>query len=140
AALDLSLVDGRFAPDVLETVVRTAVAAWVEAIDGADDALDAVASPEAVAALLYGGDASRRTRTVLRVARVERVTIVSLDKDATPARMAVEIAARGRRYVEDRDTTDVVSGSKDRETSFAMRWTFALDDSDTTPWRLVAAS
>jgi len=62
AALDLSLVDGRFAPDVLETCARRAVAAWAEAVDGPDDALAAVASPAAVAELLYpsGGDPIRR--------------------------------------------------------------------------------
>ena len=32
AALDLSLVDGRFAPDLLATEVKRAVAAWAGAI------------------------------------------------------------------------------------------------------------
>ena len=36
AALDLSLADGRFAPDVLEVAARRAVAAWAEAVDGDD--------------------------------------------------------------------------------------------------------
>jgi len=39
AALDLSLADGRFAPDVLEVAARRAVAAWAEAVDGDDSAL-----------------------------------------------------------------------------------------------------
>src|SRR5205823_14223228 len=39
AALDLSLADGRFAPDVLEAAARAAVTAWTEAVDGEDDAL-----------------------------------------------------------------------------------------------------
>ena len=38
AALDLSLADGRFAPDVLEVAARRAVAAWAEAVDGNDAA------------------------------------------------------------------------------------------------------
>ena len=33
-------------------------AAWAEAVDGDDAALEAVASPEAVGELLYGGDAT----------------------------------------------------------------------------------
>ena len=37
-ALDLSLADARFAPDVLEAAARRAVAAWAEAVDGDDDA------------------------------------------------------------------------------------------------------
>ena len=36
AALDLSLADGRFAPDVLEVAARRAVAAWADAVDGSD--------------------------------------------------------------------------------------------------------
>ena len=39
--------------------------------------------------------------------------------------MGVELG--GSRYVEDRDTTTVVSGSKDRATTFTERWTLALD-------------
>ena len=65
-ALDLSLADARFAPDVLEAAARRAVAAWAEAVDGDDAALEAVASPEAVLELLYGGDESRKTRVVVR--------------------------------------------------------------------------
>ena len=59
-ALDLSLADARFAPDVLEAAARRAVEAWAEAVDGDDAALERVASPEAVAGLLYGGDSTRR--------------------------------------------------------------------------------
>ena len=39
AANDLSLADGRFAPDVLEVAARRAVSAWAQAIDGADTEL-----------------------------------------------------------------------------------------------------
>ena len=136
AALDLSLVDGRFATDVLETAARRAAEAWVEAVDGDDAALHALAAPEAVATLLHGGDTSGRTRVVVRGARVERLDIVALDAQAQPARMTLELRARGRRYVEDRDTTDVLEGSKESERAFSQRWTFVLGDEATTPWRV----
>jgi predicted lipid-binding transport protein (Tim44 family) len=71
-ALDLSLADARFAPDVLEAAARRAVAAWAEAVDGDDAALLEVATPEAVSELLYGGDESRKTRVVVRGPRVRR--------------------------------------------------------------------
>ena len=74
-ALDLSVADGRFAPDVLEAAARRAVAAWAEAVDGDDAALEAVASPDAVGELLYGGDATRKTRLVVRGPRVKRIRI-----------------------------------------------------------------
>ena len=70
-ALDLSLADARFAPDVLEAAARRAVEAWSEAVDGDDAALERIASPEAVAGLLYAGDVTRATRLVVRGAARE---------------------------------------------------------------------
>jgi len=138
AALDLSLVDGRFGPDVLETCAKRAVEAWAEAIDGEDAALLAVASPAAVAELLYprGGTTLRR---VVRGPRVEKMTLVRLNAEATPPAMEVELALSGRRYVEDRDTTDVVEGSRERAARWTERWTFALGTGD-IPWTIAASA
>ena len=136
-ALDLSLADARFGPDVLEVAAREAASAWAEAVDGDDGPLERVASPEAVQALLYAGDASRATRLVVRGPRIESVHIEALTPSPEPATMTVTLKVRGRRYVENRDTTDVVSGSKDRESAWAERWTMALDGTDETPWRVV---
>ena len=94
-ALDLSLADARFMPALLEAAARRAVAAWAEAVDGSDEALLAVASPEAVQALLYGGDASRRTRLVVRGARVRRIEIAAIQVEREPATMTRR--GRGRR-------------------------------------------
>ena len=139
-ALDLSLADARFMPALLEAAARRAVAAWTEAVDGSDDALLAVASPEAVQALLYGADASRRTRLVVRGARVRRIEIASLQVERDPATMTLVVEVGGRRYVEDRDTAAVLSGSKDSATTFTETWTLALDGPDDAPWRLVATA
>ena len=136
-ALDLSLADARFAPDVLEVAARRAAEGWAEAVDGEDDALLAVADPQAVDALLYGNDASRRTRLVVRGPNVTGVRIERIDASSEPAQMHVAVAVKGRRYVEDRDTAAVVSGSRERETSFTERWTLALTGDDQQPWRLV---
>jgi predicted lipid-binding transport protein (Tim44 family) len=138
-ALDLSVADGRFAPDVLEAAARRAVAAWAEAVDGDDAALEAVASPDAVGELLYGGDATRKTRLVVRGPRVKRIQIDGVQVDPVPATMTVQVELGGSRYVEDRDTTTVVSGSKDRATTFTERWTLALDGPPDAPWRIVTA-
>ncbi len=83
AALDLALADGRFAPDVLEVATRRAVQAWAEAIDGEDDTLEALADRDAIDALLYGGDASGRTR-----GRARRARRGADDRRAGPARHA----------------------------------------------------
>jgi predicted lipid-binding transport protein (Tim44 family) len=133
AALDLSLVDGRFAPDVLETSARRAVAAWAEAVDGPDDALAALAQPTAVSELLYptGDDSVRR---VVRGPRLQRMTLVQLDNATSPPRMVVELELTGRRYLENRDTVALVEGSRDVETRWTERWTFALAGDATAPW------
>jgi predicted lipid-binding transport protein (Tim44 family) len=139
-ALDLSLVDERFAPHVLEAAARTAMSAWAEAVDGDDAKLRALAGDEAVHALLYGGDAQARTRLVVRGPRLNALRIAALDPDAEPATLTVEADVTGRRYVEDRDTLELVSGSRDSETSFTERWTLRLDGTGEVPWRIAAAA
>jgi predicted lipid-binding transport protein (Tim44 family) len=135
-ALDLSVVDGRFAPAVLEAAARRAVEAWAEAVDGADAALERAATPEAAHALLYprGED----TRLVVRGPRLQELRIAGLDADART--FTVEAELTGRRYLEDRDTAAVLEGSKDRATTFTERWTLALGDDPATPWRIVATA
>lgn len=137
AALDLSLADPRFAPDVLEAAARRAVAAWAEAVDGPNDQLLELASPAAVRELLHPGDPSERTRLVVRGPRIRHVRVTGIDAAATPPTMTIDVAVSGRRYVEDRDTAAMVSGSQSTERTFTERWTLALDGPDSQPWRIV---
>ncbi|MSX11116.1 MAG: hypothetical protein F2811_01055 [Actinobacteria bacterium] len=139
-AMDLSLVDGRFAPDVLAAAARRAVAAWAEAVDGPDAALEAIASPEAIEQLLYPSADGHNARLVVRGPRIESITIERLVAEPAPARMTVALKVRGRRYLENRDTAAVLAGDKDREVKFSESWTLALDGSDDAPWRLVDAT
>jgi predicted lipid-binding transport protein (Tim44 family) len=138
AALDLALADGRFDPDLIEASVRRVVEAWAQAVDGDDAALDAAARPAAVVELLHPGDPSRQTRLVVRGPRVDALQIVARDAGAEPATIAVELRVAGRRYVEDRDTAAVVSGSRDREDEWTEHWTLALDGERDWPWRIAA--
>jgi predicted lipid-binding transport protein (Tim44 family) len=140
AALDLSLADPRFTPDVLEAEVRRIVEAWAEAVDGEDTALARLASPRALEQLLYRGDGRARTRLVVRGPRIKRITIAALDAKADPATMTVEVELGGKRYVEDRDTASVLSGSKTETAVFTERWTLALDGPEAQPWRIVAVA
>lgn len=134
AALDLSLADGRFAPDVLEVTARRAVTAWAEAVDGDDARLRSLAHGQAVRELLHPGDPSGRTRVVVRGPGVKRIRIIGLDAGAHPPTMSVEVEIEGRRYIEDRDTTAVLAGSQSHATKFTERWTFALDGDARQPW------
>ncbi len=136
AANDLSLADGRFAPDVLEIAARRAVQAWAEAVDGADTKLRKIATPAAAKELLYAGDPSGRTRLVVRGPVVNRIRIIGLDAGAEPPTMTVQVDLTGRRYLEDRDTTAVLAGSRSRASSFTERWVMTLDGDQSQPWRI----
>jgi predicted lipid-binding transport protein (Tim44 family) len=137
-ALDLSLADARFGPDLLEAAARRAVEGWAEAVDGGDVPLERVASREAVDELLYAGDSSRRTRLVVRGPGVRQIRILAVDVTAEPATMTVQVDLVGRRYVEDRDTAAVLSGSKEVAIKFSESWLLALACPDDAPWQLVA--
>jgi predicted lipid-binding transport protein (Tim44 family) len=50
--------------------------------------------------------------------------------------MTIDVGIRGRRYVQDRNTTQILSGSSTRVTSFTERWTLALTDDPQQPWRI----
>ena len=134
---DLSLADPRFNQEVLEVAVRKVVEGWAEAVDGSDAPLEAVASPEAVTALLYPGDPSKTTRLVVRGPRIGKILISKLDASSDPATLTLTIDVNGRRYLENRDTAAVVSGSKDLPSTFTESWQLALDGPDSAPWRLV---
>jgi predicted lipid-binding transport protein (Tim44 family) len=140
AALDLSLVDGRFAPDLLAAEVKRAVAAWAGAVDGDRAELAELTSPAALRELLHPGDPAEQTRLVVRGPQVRDLRILALDAQKTPAEMTVELEVHGCRYIEDRDTTAVVSGSAHTPSVFREHWSLALDGDDTHPWRIVSAA
>jgi predicted lipid-binding transport protein (Tim44 family) len=138
AALDLSLVDGRFALDVLATAVGEIVDAWARAIDGPDDALTAWTTPQALTALLYP-TAGGRHRLVIRGLQVTDVTISDVSA-GPPAEIRLRLVADGVQYIEDRATTEVVAGSRRRRTRTEQRWTLRLTDDPQRPWRVVDAA
>jgi hypothetical protein len=138
AALDLSVADGRFAPDVLEIAARRALAAWAEAVDGGANKLSAIADPKAIQSLLHPGDPTGATRLVVRGPHAKRMRVVGLDPSITPPTMSVEVDVEGCRYLEDRDTGAVLAGSRTRTCEFTEHWTFALDGDEAQPWRIAA--
>ncbi len=138
AANDLSLADGRFAPDVLEVAARRAVQAWVEAVDGSDATLRELAEPDALQALLHPD--GPRSRLVVRGLAIGQIRITALDPAALPPALALELELSGRRYLEDRDTTAVLAGDPNREVRFAEHWTLTLNGDEAQPWRLASAA
>ena len=140
AALDLSLADGRFAPDVLEVAARRAVAAWAEAVDGDDKALNEIADREAADQMLHPGDPGHTTRLVIRGPTIKQIRITGLDAAATPPLMEIDVEIEGRRYIEDRDTAALIAGNRSKATSFTEHWTLALSGDGKQPWRITRAA
>jgi predicted lipid-binding transport protein (Tim44 family) len=138
AANDLSLADGRFAPDVLEIAARRAVAAWAEAVDGDRAALESISDDGVVQELLHPGDPSGKTRLVIRGPEAKEIRITGLDAQADPPTMSLEVRLAGCRYIEDRDTTAVVSGSPSAPAHFTEHWTMGLTGDKEQPWRIVS--
>jgi predicted lipid-binding transport protein (Tim44 family) len=137
AALDLSLVDGRFAPDVLATAVREVIEAWAQAVDGPDESLAICTTPRALRALQYP-TGSRRARLVIRGADVQETTIVEV-RPGPPAEVRLELRVGGVQYVQDRDTTEVLAGTARRRTTTRQLWTLRLTDDPRRPWVVVDA-
>ncbi len=137
AVLDLSLVDSRFSPVVLQAAVRELIAAWVEGIDGNDKSLRDVASPTAVQTLLFDGRGRRRTRRIVRDVRLERLRIVRFDADADPPRLWLQLGLHGtQRWTEERTMERV----RERERAFETSWQLELGGPPHAPWRLVSTS
>ncbi|WP_217914335.1 TIM44-like domain-containing protein [Miltoncostaea marina] len=137
-ARDLSLVDQRFDPDVIEATVRRGVAAWAEAVDGDDAAFARIARPGLLTDLLHPTAPAPDGRLVVRAPEVLSVTLVDVDADAVPPTVAVRMRIEGVRYIEDRATLTLIAGSRDRRVRFDGTWTLALDGPDDAPWRIAA--
>jgi predicted lipid-binding transport protein (Tim44 family) len=138
AANDLSLADGRFAPDVLEVAARRVVQGWVDAVDGSDEPLERVADRDAVASLLHPDGPN--SRQVVRGLQIERIRIATLDAAATPPSMTLELELAGRRYLEDRDTAGVLAGDQSRVVRFTEHWTLTLSGDASEPWKLASTA
>jgi len=140
AANDLSLADARFAPDILEVTARRAVDAWAKAIDGDRRDLEHISDRLVVGELLHPDDPIGKTRVVVRGPQVRKIRIVSLDSKSDPPAMHLEIELEGRRYIEDRDTRAVVSGTRAHRARFTEHWTMGLSDDEHHPWRIVSVA
>lgn len=138
AALDLSLIDGRLAPDVIATAVTEVIAAWADAIDGPDEPLAAWTTRRSLQALLYPIGSSR-SRLVIRGAQLQEATIVEVIR-GPPTQVRLELAIRGVQYVEDRDTAEIVLGTARRPTTTRQRWILQLVDDPRRPWIVVDAA
>ena len=133
--LDLSVVDGRFAPDVIAACVCEIARAWEAASTGSDPkSLEPWATPRAIDQLLRPTpNGLRRVRNL----QTRHVRITTLTADAEPATIDVSAGLQGKRWLATH-RGGRISGSRTRRRDFTEHWTLRLDPSAATPWRLIA--
>jgi hypothetical protein len=132
--LDLSVVDGRYAPDVISACVCEIARAW-EAATAAGDRklLEPWCTPEAATQLFH--PTPHGLRRVLNL-ETRRVHVDQLRSDVEPPTLGVTLELSGQRWL----TTSYgmkLSGSRRRHRDFTEHWTLRSDPSTSCPWRLV---
>jgi hypothetical protein len=137
--LDLSLVDGRFAPDAIAACVGEIARAWEAATeDGERAGLGRWSAPDVVDDLCHPTpNGVRRVRNLA----VEQVRIAALDAAHEPPRVELEAHLHGLRWLADLHGSHTpISGTDRHARSFTERWTLELGAAGdgAAPWRLVA--
>jgi predicted lipid-binding transport protein (Tim44 family) len=105
-------------------------------VDGDDAAFAHLARPRLLEELLHPPSDGRRLRLVVRAPEILSTRLTAVDPHADPPTATVRMELRGVRYVEDRDTLDVVAGSRGGATRFDGTWTLALEGPPDAPWRI----
>jgi hypothetical protein len=132
--LDLSLVDGRFAPDAIAACVCEIARVWESATFARDRrVLERWCTPEAATQLFH--PTPHGLRRVLNL-ETRRVQINALHPDPEPPTVSVTLELHGQRWLAT-DRGGKISGSRTRQREFTEHWTLRLDPSTESPWRLI---
>jgi hypothetical protein len=131
--LDLSVVDGRYAPAVIAACVCEIARVWESATSVRDrKLLEPWCTTEAATQLIH--PTPHGLRRVLNL-ETRRVQIDTLHADSDPPMVRVTVQLHGQRWLAT-DHGSRLSGSRSRHRDFAEHWTLRLDPSTTCPWRL----
>jgi hypothetical protein len=134
--LDLSVVDGHFAPALIQGVLEHLVEAWEEATLGSQQPLSNLTTPHARSVLLHP-DPDQRSTLVLRDARLKGWKPVRIASDA---RVDVELVVSCVRRLVGRDGGDPIAGSTEVRHEIQLSWTLEATNQRTRPWRLADTS
>lgn len=118
---DLSNIDDRFEPLLIEAAVRHIVEAWEQSSGGSDAPLLAVASGAGAHALTFPPRHPGRRR--VRDARVQRWEVTRLDAGAAPPQVDVRVRVRAAA-----GTDEQVNAGEDRARRLELVWTLELDE------------
>jgi hypothetical protein len=133
--LDLSLLDGRYAPDAIAACVGEIVRAWEGATEREERAeLERWSTHEALDQLTRPTpNGMRRVRNL----ELCGVRITALDSDGAAPRVAVEVHLHGLRWLASvHGAHTPISGNDLRDRSFTEHWTLDLHPDGDAPWRV----
>jgi hypothetical protein len=131
---DLSVVDGRYAPDAIVACVCEIARTWEAATTGNDKrSLESWSTPEAIAQLCRPTpNGVRRVRNI----EVRRVRINALNTDRDPPTISVSASLHGQRWLATHKG-GTISGSPRHRRDFTEQWTLCLDSRPESPWQLI---
>lgn len=140
ALMDLSLVDGRFAPALLEASLARLIETWEEASRGSEQPLLELASPAAVRTLLHPTEEAFQPRLLIRDASLVRWQLTQFDPAADPPQLIVDLTVEATRFVIDERTGGRIAGSQTARNHMRPAWTLELRDDGPSQWRLIAST
>jgi hypothetical protein len=136
ALSELSVVDPRFTPDLLDAALHHLVEVWETAVAGSEKPLAERANTEVCDALLRPG---ANANLVVRDLVLGSWAVTRLHLDRTPPAVDVELHVTAVRYVM-RFESAMRAGSNTERHEIRLEWTLELGDSIEVPWRLVATN
>jgi hypothetical protein len=135
ALLELSVIDGRYAPALIEASLTHLLGVWETASVGAREPLRLVADGDAIDGLLYSDTGADRHAVIVRDLRLRDWKPTDLGRDAQPPTVLVELTADGVCY-RVTEAGSLLLGDQIGRRRLRLQWTLALADDAPIQWRL----
>jgi hypothetical protein len=136
ALLDLSLLDGRFDPELIATELAHLLEAWEEAVTGSEAPLEELATAHARTTLLRPRPG---TRLVLRDAVLKSWEPTRLELARQPPAIEVALDVEAVRYVVT-DSGSHLAGEETDPRRMGLTWFLERTGSTGTPWLLASSN
>jgi hypothetical protein len=138
--LDLSVVDGRFLPLFVQSMLHHLIDAWEQATIANGEALSMRVSPEAYDQLLHPRGGNVPARLVLRDATLRSWRPTGVEVRPDPARIVVFLRVSAVRYLINTADGSHLAGSAEYQHEIRLHWTLELTESAEIPWRLIIST
>ncbi len=135
ALLDLSVVDGRFLPALIQAELTHLLAAWEGAAVGSEAPLEALADDRAREALLRPRQGQR---LIVRDVVLKSWQPTKLNLAQVPPTIELDVSTEAVRYVVN-DVGRPLDGNPTMAQPVPLHWMLELTDSPEHPWRLATS-